>query len=272
MEKVRPSGVNAVGYSADISAWLIPPMRNGEPGTLKKLVTVIVIITMMRGRNRYIIVKLFFRKPRNEDTCFIFIWFPVLTSCISCFLKRNSRDKEKKNSNHNPTNHTTIRIRERNQADSEPKHTFSEIIRMTRISIESRSEYLSWFFDFDEFFELQVCNGFKYQSGKCKENSKHKTTLLCHSGLDPESSIRKLDSCIRRNDAEIHYQYRCSYNEQEDHLKQIYLKKTSHIKIPSIPPLFSPFCISWIFFSFFPFTKTYMRNDTDSPQHYQSCN
>lgn len=61
--KVIPAGVIAVGNIFEISAWVIPPIRYGEPGTLTSAVNPITSIAVMRGRNRSIIKVLI---PRNS--------------------------------------------------------------------------------------------------------------------------------------------------------------------------------------------------------------
>jgi hypothetical protein len=52
MENVNPAGVTAVENIADISACVIPPMRYGEPGTLTRVVSPIVMRAVMRRRYR----------------------------------------------------------------------------------------------------------------------------------------------------------------------------------------------------------------------------
>jgi hypothetical protein len=50
MANVIPAGVTAVENIFEISAWLIPPMRYGEPGILTSEVNTIVTIATMRMR------------------------------------------------------------------------------------------------------------------------------------------------------------------------------------------------------------------------------
>ena len=54
MANVIPAGVIAVGNIFEISAWVIPPIRYGEPGILTSEVNPITRIAVMRGRNRSI--------------------------------------------------------------------------------------------------------------------------------------------------------------------------------------------------------------------------
>jgi hypothetical protein len=50
--KVNPAGVTDVENIADISAWVIPPMRYGDPGTLTRVVSPIVMRAVMKRRYR----------------------------------------------------------------------------------------------------------------------------------------------------------------------------------------------------------------------------
>ncbi len=49
--KVNPAGVIADGYMLEISAWVIPPMRYGDPGVDTTAVKMIVRIAVISGRN-----------------------------------------------------------------------------------------------------------------------------------------------------------------------------------------------------------------------------
>jgi hypothetical protein len=50
IENVNPAGVIGVGYFADISAWVMPPIRYGEPGMLTSEVNQIVRSALMMRR------------------------------------------------------------------------------------------------------------------------------------------------------------------------------------------------------------------------------
>ena len=52
MAKVTPAGVTDVANIAEISACVIPPMRYGEPGTLTRVVSPIVMSAVMRRMYR----------------------------------------------------------------------------------------------------------------------------------------------------------------------------------------------------------------------------
>jgi hypothetical protein len=59
---------------------------------------------------------------------------------------------------------------------------------MSRISIESTREYLTWFLGPYELSELPICDRLEYESWECDKSSDDENELLCHSGLVPESS------------------------------------------------------------------------------------
>ena len=55
---------------------------------------------------------------------------------------------------------------------------------MTRVSIESSCEYLSWLLDLEEFSQLEVSNRLEYESRECDNDTNYEKYLL-------DSSLRK---------------------------------------------------------------------------------
>lgn len=137
---------------------------------------------------------------------------------------------------------------------------------MTRVSVESCSKYLPWFFDLDEFRKLLICNGLENESKERKNSAYYQKKL-------PHSSLRNKGISIFESSSHsyIHDQYRRRNYQHQEHLEKIDLEKASNDKIPSIPPLFSPLGISRIFFCLSEFTKTNMRSETYAPENYKSC-
>ena len=92
------------------------------------------------------------------------------------------------------------------EAYPKPKHTLAKIIRMPRISIESGSKNLSWFFNLDKCRELSICNWLKCESKKWYNHTDHKYPLSL-------SLSRMKKSILSISESDIHYQYRCSNHE-----------------------------------------------------------
>ena len=164
-------GIRSVTETFSIRGTVLPGNRVSVEGIWRSYNSYIVIIFIS-------IAILFLRKPWYEYACFLFIFFPLWSTSISSFLEWNSWDEEKEDSDSHPSYESEIRVLEGDEWDPEPKNTFSEIIRMTWISIESWSEYLSWFFDLDELAELSVCNRLKHESCEGDDGSDDDNELL----------------------------------------------------------------------------------------------
>ena len=120
---------------------------------------------------------LFFRPPWHEYTCPSLVVFPLWSSSISRFLKWHTRDEEKEASDDDPAYESEVRRWESNERNPKPEYTLSEIIRMTRISIESHSEYLSWLLDPEKISKLVVCNSLEHESSECYHRSDNEKSL-----------------------------------------------------------------------------------------------
>lgn len=114
---------------------------------------------------------LFFGPPRHEYAGFLFVLFPVRPACISRLLEWYTRYPEEEDRDDKKRYKSPVRIWQGDQRDPEPEHTLSEIIRMSRISIESGGKYLSWFLRLHELSELPICDRLEYESCKCDDNS-----------------------------------------------------------------------------------------------------
>ena len=144
----------------------------------------IIGYTYCRGfsKNTTLDHSLFFRPPWHEDACPSLVVFPLWSTLISRFLKWHTRDEEKEASDDDPAYESEVGRWESNERNPKPEYTFPEIIRMTRIAIESCSEYLSWFLDPEEICELSICYSLEYESQECDDSTNYeKNTLFCHS-------------------------------------------------------------------------------------------